>query len=407
MRFLTRLSLVLPVVSCFLPNDGCGQESSAISLATHTKAQSVPASVDLQTTERIKKIVLNQGDDARALANLVQLTRKLPSRVTSQLYYDLAIETLQRGKYNQAANVLQQLLNQHPDQPVAGDALVTLVRLYSSSEVTFTENLSKSAARTQEEQLGLLKYALYSADRTLQKNSALADHPALTFQRAVATRLGGNPQAAQGRLLRLKRNAQAQPWRSRALAESWLQGKREDQPPVPVVVCHRAFNRPHLDGLLEEPLWQSDGPVQFSYDDGFLYLAISYPQATGQIYEPTAQRRTYDADLTGHDQLRLRLDLDRDYATCFEWAVDHRGQTGDRCWHDASWNLQWYIAAGGDDSHWTIEGAIPWESLTHASPRSGEAWAVAWERVLPGPDPSSSGEETPASEERFSLLLFE
>lgn len=397
MRFLSLLCFV----GCLVPSDCYGEDTKSISLATHNQIGRPPTDIDAQAIDRIKKIVLNQGDDARALANLVQLTRKLPAPTTSQLYYDLAKDYLQSGKYNQAGNLLQQLLNQHPDQPVAGDALVTLVRLYSSSEVTYTESFSKSGTRTQEEQLGLLKYALYTADRTLQKNSSLANHPALTFQRAVATRLGGRAKTAQGRLTRLKHNAKADVWRTRALAEHWLQGKREDEPPMPVVVCRQAAERPHLDGLLDESMWQSDEPVQFSCDDGFLYLAISTPKVDSQNYDTDARPRTYDADLAGHDHLRLRLDRDRDYATYFELAVDHRGQTNDRCWLDTSWNPKWFVAAGGNETHWTIEAAIPWYSLTTTPPQPGEAWAVAWNRILP---PVA---EAPSPVADFSLLLFE
>ncbi len=131
-----------------------------------------------------------------------------------------------------------------------------------------------------------------------------------------------------------------------------------------------------------------------------MYLGISTPKAEGQNYEASTQPRTYDADLAGHDHLRIRLDLDRDYATCFELAVDHRGQTNDRCWHDTSWNPKWFVAAGGDATHWTIEAAIRWKSLTETPPQPGEAWAVAWDRVLPREKASALGD-------RFFLLLFE
>ena len=395
MRLLLLSCILLSVVPC----NGFGEEQPPVSLASHDQLQPLQVLGETQAIERIRKIVLSQGDDARALANLVQLTRELPAPTTSRLYYDLAKEYLQQGKVNQAANILQQLLNQHPDQPVAADALVTLVRLYSSSEVTHTQQASPASSSGHQ---GFLKYALYTADHTLPKNPALGDHAALTFQRAVATRLSGNLKLAQGQLTRLKHNSNAGLWRDRALAEPWLQSKREDAPPVPTVVCRSTDQSPHLDGVLDDSLWQADQPVQFSYDGKFLYLAISTPKAAGQNYEADTLPRTYDADLTGHDHLRLRLDLDRDYATCFELAIDHRGQTNDRCWHDASWNPKWFVAAGGDDSHWTVEAAIPWEELTEVPPQPGEAWAVARNRILPGEGASATGAGV-----EFSLLLFE
>ena len=294
MRLLTLLFVVLSAT----PGVSFGEEPAPISLASHDQLQTTVLPVDTRATDRIRKIVLNQGDDARALASLVQMTRDLPAEATSQLYYDLANEYLQDGKYNQAANLLQQLLNQHADQPVAAEALVTLVRLYSSSEVTHTQQANPTSAGGRQ---GFLKYASYLADHTLQRNPTLAKNPAITFQRAVATRLGGNAKAAQGRLTRLKHNTKAGPWQAAALAEQWLQSKRDDEPPMTTVVCRRTDDRPHLDGQLDDSLWQADKPVQFSYDDQFLYLGISTPKAEGQNYEASTQPRTYDADLAGHD----------------------------------------------------------------------------------------------------------
>jgi len=104
--------------------------------------------------------------------------------------------------------------------------------------------------------------------------------------------------------------------------------------------------------------------------------------------------------------VRLRLDLDRDYTTCFEFAVDHRGKTNDRCWLDASWNPKWFVASGGDNAHWTIEAAIPWKSLTTTPPQPLNAWAITWNRHILSPPPTP-GEGASATGERFSLLLFQ
>ena len=55
--------------------------------------------------------------------------------------------------------------------------------------------------------------------------------------------------------------------------------------------------------------------------------------------------RQRDADLSAHDRVTLRLDVDRDYTTAFELVVDHRGWTHDACWNDATWNPKWFVAA--------------------------------------------------------------
>jgi len=408
MRFRALLTIVLTSLSAFATTPGWAEEPS-VTLATHTNT----LKTDAQALERIRKIVLNQGEDSRALANLVQLTRDQPAAAAAQLYSDLADDYLKLGKYDQAANLLQQLLNQYADQPVAEASLVKLLRLYSSSEVSHTQTpRTTSNAKVKEGQYGFLRYAQHLAESTLQKHPALANDPALHFQRAVIARRSSGPQAAQGWLTKLKHNSQAGSWRTCAQTEKWLQENnfeegREDKTKKPVVICHRTDQRPHLDGVLDDSLWQSSKTIQLAYDQEFLYLALRYPKVASQTYEVDTRPRTHDADLSNHDHVRLRLDLDRDYATCFELSVDHRGWTNDRCWYDASWNPQWFVAAGGDASTWTIEAAIAWRELTASAPRSGQAWAVAWNRILPISKSHSPSEETPATGKPFSLLLFE
>jgi len=402
MRF-PLLLLPLLVAAWLLPLESLGQNAQSLSLATHNE-KIKPSHVDALALDRIRKIVLHQGESTRALANLVQLTRNLDAETAAQLFSDLADDYLRQGKYNQAANFLQQLLNQHHAQPAARSGLLKLMQLYSSSEVNHTQQSASSASADGQ---AYCKYALHIANNTLQKNSILNNDPAVSFQRAATARGANRLQLSKSFLTRLKYGAKAGPWRARAKAESWLQDGRKGKPPMPVILCRHAAERPHLDGVLTDALWQSDQPVQLTYDDEFLYLALRYPKVASQTYEVDTRPRTHDADLSNHDHVRLRLDLDRDYATCFELSVDHRGWTADRCWHDASWNPQWFVAAGGDDFTWTIEAAIAWEKLTPSAPRSGQAWAVAWNRGLPTSKSQSPSEEASATGEPFSLLLFE
>ena len=73
-----------------------------------------------------------------------------------------------------------------------------------------------------------------------------------------------------------------------------------------------------------------------------------------------------------HDRVAVRLDVDRDYTTAFELAVDHRGWTHDACWNDATWNPTWFVAAAADESTWTVEAAIPLAELVDRA-AGGEA----------------------------------
>src|SRR5690606_9808644 len=122
-------------------------------------------------------------------------------------------------------------------------------------------------------------------------------------------------------------------------------------------VCRVAAQRPHLDGELNEPLWQHaeavplsssangetwDSQLRLAYDEEFLYLAIRSEKAEHADYAHDDTPRRYDADLSGRDRLRLCLDVDRDYVTYYELTLDHRGWTGDACWQSAAWNPRWY-----------------------------------------------------------------
>jgi len=405
MRAPLLISFVLLVSCSFLPRECLGEQPRPVSLATHIQTQRQPA-VDVKAIERIRKIVLHQGENPRALANLVQLTRDLDAETAAQLFSDIADDYLRQGKYNQGANFLQQLLNQHHAQRAARDGLLKLMRLYSSSEVNRTQQVNSSSA---DDQQGFCRYALHIAGDTLQKTTPLNNEPAVSFQRAVTARGANRSQISKSLLTRLKHDADAGPWRACARVEQWLREDRKTKPPKPVTICRRATGRPYLDGALIDPLWQSAEPMQLTYDDEFLYLAIRYPKIAGTAYATDPRPRAHDADLAAHDHVRLWLDLDRDYATCFELAVDHRGWTADRCWYDTSWNPQWFVASGGDDSTWIVEAAIPWEQLTDLPPQSGHAWAVAFERETPSADPQIARFSTTAVPpvKSFRILLFE
>lgn len=376
----------------------------AVKLATHTKADLPQPEIDTQAIDRIRRIVLSQGEDARALANLVQLTRTLPAASTCQLYYQLSTDYLQQGKYNQAASLLQQLLIQYPKQEQSRAALLRLVRLYCSSEVTLTQTKQSKAEEIVVEQAGFAKYGSHLASSAILANQSLANDPALTFQRAIAIRHEGRQKAFFGALTRIKRDRQAEPWRTRALAENWLTSDRKEDAPLAVLQCQRSEEHPHLDGVLDEPFWQTDQPVQFAYNDAFLYLAASYPKQKALDYSAPTGARTYDADLSEHDRVQLMIDLDRDYATGYQLTVDHRGWTNDRCWLETGWNPKWFVAAASNNTHWSVEAAIPFEALANPAPQLGAAWVVSTQRLLPGKTANSTRD---SAAESFQVLLFQ
>ncbi|MCG8449893.1 MAG: hypothetical protein MI725_09980 [Pirellulales bacterium] len=350
---------------------------------------------------RIRRIVLSRSDDPAAVAYLVQLARDLPDPDAAVLYRQLADEYLQRAKYDTASRLLRQLVDQFPQQAPALDGALTFTRLYASSEVARTQQARQPS---RQDSTALPTHALQFASRARTQISALAQDPAFSFQCAVAARGSGRTQLAQSFLTPLEHNPRTRSWHRRAQAEAWLASDRQLDPPLPVRRCSHTAQRPQLDGKLVESCWQvaarrrdETTSVCLARDEEFLYLAVRCEKMPKVEYAPDNRKRSYDADLSNQDHVRLRLDLDRDYATCFELSVDHRGWTADRCWLAPGWNPRWFVAARQDETHWRVEAAIPWTELLWNAPAANDAWAIAVERVLP---------EAPAAAE-FELLVFD
>jgi hypothetical protein len=398
-----------------------------------TTGAASPADTLHRQTERIRQMIRSLGAKASTPAQLVQLTRDLPPAAAAGLFLHVAEDYMRSGNWDLAAAVLLQLLDRFPDEPASTNATLLLVRLYSSSEVTHAQRKPLDAAQQlrlppgwREQQAtpedspadtGMLLYALYLANGQLQKHPELAENSPLAFQCAVAARLSGRAQENKSWLSLLKHKRESAEWRERALAEEWLTVSRDKKPPLPTTHCLRTNQPPHLDGILEEPLWQNatlvipqsaihipQSELLLAYDAEYFYLAARCQKIPGVEYTADDRPRSYDADLSKHDQVQLWLDADRDYATWFQLAIDHRGWTGDRCWMDAGWNPKWFVAAGSDERSWTFEAAIPWSELAAQPPRSGDIWAYGAERVLPTGRADIPVAAPPAD---FGLLVFQ
>jgi hypothetical protein len=217
----------------------------------------------------------------------------------------------------------------------------------------------------------------------------------------------------------------------------------------------RAKAKPHLDGRLDDALWQQAKPaslqsvqhddgdwpaeILLAYDAEFLYIAVrcrvspgaggaaeengdAHVKAdspmfadpkTGTVPDPKTgaapTRRPRDGDLSAHDRVEVFLDIDRDYCTYYRLAIDDRGWTNDSCWGDASWNPQWFVAVRHEKGQWTAEAAIPLDELIGRPPQPHDIWAVGVQRVSPGVGFQSWS--TPAAvtvlPEGFGYLLFQ
>jgi hypothetical protein len=199
-------------------------------------------------------------------------------------------------------------------------------------------------------------------------------------------------------------------WRDCLAAELWMTDRSlVPIQPKPLGVCRHTETRPLLDGKLDDACWQNLKPIQlsgqsdgtetatgakslteafatttlFAYDDQFLYLAVSCAHPIGRKVQPV-DKRTRDANLSGHDRVDILLDLDRDYQTYYRFQIDHRGCLAEDCWGDRTWNPKYFVAFHADDSGWTAELAIPLAELSPDRPSHGRLWAVNVTRVVPG-----------------------
>jgi hypothetical protein len=147
--------------------------------------------------------------------------------------------------------------------------------------------------------------------------------------------------------------------------------------------------------------------VQWAWDGEYLYVAMRCPKAAGVAYPRDDRGRTRDAALEAFDRVRLLIDVDRDYATCFELTIDSRGWTRESCWGDVAWNPEWFVAAGEANGAWTAEAAIGLDQLGAKGMASGAAWAVAVERTPPEIADRKEKPHSTIGPAHFAVLTFE
>lgn len=229
----------------------------------------------------------------------------------------------------------------------------------------------------------------------------------IQFPLAALRRSAGLPRAADEIMRNFVTNAIDDDTKDLAQRELWASFATPDAPQA-IALCKLAEQRPHLDGLLSDPCWEAASEIQlstkritnqsiegtgeaprsllmFAYDSEFLYVAFSVPRAAGTSPDqPQLRGRQYDADLSRHDRVCIRLDVDRDYATWYEFQVDQRGWTAESCWEDRRWNPTWFVAAEAEETEWRIEAAIPWKELTPTAPGHGALLGLSVLRTTPG-----------------------
>ncbi|MEN6449342.1 MAG: YCF48-related protein, partial [Thermoguttaceae bacterium] len=330
----------------------------------------------------------NGGAAEQLLAQIDTLTADLDPEGAGQLFYHLADHYSRSGRWPLAAEVFEAMVERYPQHPLCPLAFQWLMRYYSSTEV------SRRLGQDASQQAKWRTRALALGQQIERRHFEWFGQPGVRFPLATAYRALGQTRQAEKLYQAVGRNGGRDAWWACAQAEL-PSNDAKGRPVKSRLVCVRATERPHLDGRLDDPVWrkaksaalrsaQGDderwpATVMLAYDDEFLYLAMDCrknvpgappsPPADAQAStEPaadpaTAERRDNgkasdedarptpptlrprDADLAAQDRVEMFLDIDRDYATYYYLAVDHRGWTFDRCWDDATWDPAWFVAS--------------------------------------------------------------
>jgi photosystem II stability/assembly factor-like uncharacterized protein len=371
------------------------------------------------------------------LAQVLEMTRGLSPTASGRIMYHLAQRYQASGESELAAEVMNTLVEKNPDHPLSDAALLWLIRYNASAEQAHIIGkqpkvvqpaVAKSDAFPAVKPAGgnaspptrVAPAAALSAGpaslearveraitlgKLLEKSRpVLAADPGARFTLVNARTRSAAASLERERILQsLAASKSNGDWAACAKTELFIGNNEQFVCPKRTLHCQAVSTKPKLDGRLDEAFWQSarsaslreseepgepletlETLVAIAHDAEFLYLAISCQRASGIDYPCENRVRSRDADLRANDRVEVLLDIDRDFATYYRFAVDHRGWTSESCFGDTKWNPSWYVAASGDESHWTIEAAIPLAELCDEAPPEKSYWAIGLQRVVPG-----------------------
>lgn len=198
-------------------------------------------------------------------------------------------------------------------------------------------------------------------------------------------------------------------WRSTAKGELWCL-RPINVPTVNMVTVPRVKNRPNLDGDLSDECWEDARQIPMTttagtledpapnskeqicwwcYDHEFLFISgvftlTSDEQSATQAPIETALGRQHDFPMAGKPRLQIMLDVDRDYATSYQFEVEMSGQTRESCAQIQKWNPNWFVAHKAEGNQVRLEIAIPLEELTYRKIYKGETWVGQVSFIQPG-----------------------
>ena len=403
------------------------------------------------------------------IAQMEDLTAGLDEESSGAILFQLGQQFVESDQRELAIEPLELLIQRYPEHPLAQAATTWLVREVCSSEVawqhrqqgnvgtlvvqhkqsnptnlmTIRELNSSSESRILRQRLerprtdnhGLTSPNTphsYSMEQRLDRTAeleatirhndpALYAEPSIRFPLAAFRRQAAAHYEKDAFLHLWSRKSLGNPWQSCARSEEWLTNRTRNSP-KPVYQCSLSTSKPYLDGRLNDEIWSTAKSIELQHghlpgrsfvamtrDAEFFYLAVVCRKLTGVTYQPSKQTRSRDAKLTEQDHINIFIDIDRDYASFYQFSVDHRGWTREAICDDLHFDPDWFVAASSDQQTWTVEAAIPIDQITGRAPTSGDTWALAIQRVMPkhGVESWTNKESALFIPEMAGLLIFD
>jgi hypothetical protein len=174
------------------------------------------------------------------------------------------------------------------------------------------------------------------------------------------------------------------------------QGGQDEHDSRPVVRALRTDRAPHIDGRLDEPIWQRAVPateftqrdpregepatqrtdVRIVYDDNAVYIGA-------RLYDTAAVSTRLgrrDSGLPGSDWFTVSFDSYHDHISAYQFSVNPSGVRRDERSssdfdEDDSWDPVWEAAALIDGEGWVAEMRIPLSQLRFRD-ENEQTWGI-------------------------------
>jgi hypothetical protein len=179
--------------------------------------------------------------------------------------------------------------------------------------------------------------------------------------------------------------------------------------PWQTATCYETATPPQIDGVLDEAVWseapvfsafwtpeghhQAEHPteVRMAYDGNNLYFAFRCYVTDISRLKPSAADR--DGSVFNAESLEIFLDTNLDRRHYYHWGINANAVVDDaKCvWnenhsyaHDRKWSGSQNCRAGREDHAWTLEVAIPWNTIEMKAPQKGTQLGLQFVRNTAG-----------------------